>query len=87
MGKVCVFLTIFLYNSYGVQHELGMVLYPVFVHMYLELVYNGHEEQAIKFMDKFSGDQEIYFQDDLRRLALVTKKEHMKSNELADTFK
>uniref|UniRef100_A0A1B6DPN1 TFIID subunit TAF5 NTD2 domain-containing protein n=1 Tax=Clastoptera arizonana TaxID=38151 RepID=A0A1B6DPN1_9HEMI len=51
------------------KHELGMILYPVFVHMYLELVYNGHEEKAIKFMDKFSIDQEIYYQEDLKRLS------------------
>uniref|UniRef100_A0A1B6DEK0 Transcription initiation factor TFIID subunit 5 n=1 Tax=Clastoptera arizonana TaxID=38151 RepID=A0A1B6DEK0_9HEMI len=69
------------------KHELGMILYPVFVHMYLELVYNGHEEKAIKFMDKFSIDQEIYYQEDLKRLSHVTKKDHMKGHELTDTFK
>lgn len=26
------------------QCELAMVLYPVFVHMYLELVFNNHED-------------------------------------------
>ncbi|XP_067006198.2 transcription initiation factor TFIID subunit 5 [Anabrus simplex] len=69
------------------KHELGMILYPVFVHMYLELVYNNHEEQAIKLMEKFGPDQEEYYQEDIRRLAHVTKKEHMKGNELTDTFK
>lgn len=64
-----------------------MVLYPVFVHMYLELVYNGHEAQAIKFMEKFCDDQDIYYQNDLRKLAQVTKKGHMKGNELTETFK
>ena len=28
---------------YFFQCELNQILYPVFVHMYLELVYNGHE--------------------------------------------
>ena len=28
------------------RHELALILYPVFVHMYLELVYNGHEAKA-----------------------------------------
>ncbi|XP_046989330.1 transcription initiation factor TFIID subunit 5 [Schistocerca americana] len=69
------------------KHELGMILYPVFVHMYLELVYNGHEQQAIKLMEKFGPDQEEYYQDDLKRLSHVTKKDHMKGNELTDTFK
>jgi transcription initiation factor TFIID subunit 5 len=69
------------------QHELGTILYPVFVHMYLELVYNGHENIAIAFMKKFTPEQEDYYQDDLRKLAQVTKKDHMKDNELTDTFK
>ncbi|XP_075214513.1 TATA-box binding protein associated factor 5 [Lycorma delicatula] len=69
------------------KHELGMILYPVFVHMYLELVYNGHETQAVRLMQKFGADQEDYYQDDLKRLSHVTKKDHMKGNELTDTFK
>ena len=28
------------------QWELSMVLYPVFVQMYLELVYNNHEREG-----------------------------------------
>jgi len=59
----------------------------VFVHMYLELVYNGHEEQAIQFMERFGCDHEEYYQADLKRLSHVTKKDHMKGNELTDTFK
>ncbi|XP_046385251.1 transcription initiation factor TFIID subunit 5 [Ischnura elegans] len=69
------------------KHELGLILYPVFVHMYLELVYNGHETRAIEFMNKFGGEQEEWYEEDIKTLARVTKKEHMKGNELTDTFK
>lgn len=69
------------------KHELGTILYPVFVHMYLELVYNGHTEKAISFMKKFGPEQDSYYQDDLKKLALVIKRDHMNGNELADTFK
>ncbi|KAF4518033.1 hypothetical protein B566_EDAN009266 [Ephemera danica] len=69
------------------KHELGTILYPIFVHMYLELVYNDHEAKAIAFMQKFGPEQEDYYQDDLRRLAHVTKRDHLKDNELTDTFK
>ncbi|BES89516.1 Transcription initiation factor TFIID [Nesidiocoris tenuis] len=69
------------------KYELGMILYPVFVHMYLELVYNGHEQQAIRLMNKFGKEQEIYYQGDLMKLSQVTKREHMKGNEITDTFK
>lgn len=54
------------------KHELGMILYPVLVHMYLELVYNGHSEKAVALMQKFGAEQDPYYQDDLRRLAQVT---------------
>ena len=68
------------------RHELALILYPVFVHMYLELVYNQHEEDAKQFIEKFGCRQESYYQDDIRRLSYVTRKEHMKGNELMDNF-
>ncbi|XP_045472078.1 transcription initiation factor TFIID subunit 5 [Harmonia axyridis] len=69
------------------KHELGTILYPILVHMYLELVYNGHTEKAITLMKAFGPEQDSYYQDDLRKLALVTNREHMNGNELTDTFK
>ncbi|XP_041374129.1 transcription initiation factor TFIID subunit 5-like [Gigantopelta aegis] len=67
--------------------ELATILYPVFVHMYLELVYNGHEKHSQIFFEKFSKDQEEYYHDDLVKLATVCKKEHMKGNEIMENFK
>lgn len=64
-----------------------MILYPVFVHMYLELVYNGHEEQAKKLIDRFGPEQEYYYHEDITRLATVTKRDQMSGNDLAETFK
>lgn len=64
-----------------------MILYPVFVHMYLELVYNGHEGQAKKLMDRFGPEQEFYYHEDISRLATVTKRDQMSGNDLAETFK
>lgn len=32
--------------------ELSQVFYPLFVHMYLELVYNNHESEAKAFFEK-----------------------------------
>lgn len=64
-----------------------MILYPVLVHMYLELVYNGHSEKAIMLMSKFGPEQDCYYQDDLKKLSQVTRKDHMSGNELTDTFK
>jgi len=55
--------------------------------MYLELVYNGHEDQAKHMLEKFGPDQEDYFQEDIKKLSHVSKKDHLKGNELTDTFK
>ncbi|TRY56201.1 hypothetical protein DNTS_002548 [Danionella cerebrum] len=67
--------------------ELSQLFYPLFVHMYLELVYNNHENEAKAFFEKFSGDQECYYEDDLRILCSLTKKEHMKGNEVLLDFR
>lgn len=55
--------------------------------MYVELVYNNHPEEAKQLMEKFRGNLEEYYQDDLKRLSNVTKREQMAGNELTDTFK
>ncbi|KAM6330262.1 transcription initiation factor TFIID subunit 5 isoform 2-T2 [Podargus strigoides] len=67
--------------------ELSQLFYPLFVHMYLELVYNQHESEAKSFFERFHGDQECYYQDDLRVLSSLTKKEHMKGNETMLDFR
>lgn len=72
---------------YLLQHELSLVLYPLFVHMYLEMIYNNHENEASKFMERFSIDQEDYYQEDLKKVSFITKKEHMKGSDLMENFK
>uniref|UniRef100_A0A8C6KCP0 TAF5 RNA polymerase II, TATA box binding protein (TBP)-associated factor n=1 Tax=Nothobranchius furzeri TaxID=105023 RepID=A0A8C6KCP0_NOTFU len=67
--------------------ELSQLFYPLFVHMYLELVYNNNESVAKAFFEKFSGDQECYYEQDLRILSSLTKKEHMKGNETLLDFR
>jgi len=58
------------------RHELALILYPVFVHMYLELVYNGHENEAKKYVAEFGPKQEPFYQDDIKKLSYITKREH-----------
>lgn len=55
--------------------------------MYLEMIYNNHETEAAKFMERFSPDQEDYYQDDLKKVSFITKKEHMKGSDLMENFK
>ncbi|XP_063590433.1 uncharacterized protein LOC134767365 [Penaeus indicus] len=69
------------------KHEVALVLFPVFVHMYLELVYNGHEEVAKSFMEKFGNTQEDYFEEDMHKLSLVTSRDHMTGYQIMDNFR
>ena len=39
------------------------------------------------FFQKFSVDQEDYYQEDLMKLSTVTKRDHMRGNQLMDNFK
>ena len=55
--------------------------------MYLELVYNNHSNEAKQFMEKYSKNLEQYYQDDLKKLSNVTKRDQMDDNELIATFK
>lgn len=50
------------------RHELALILYPVFVHMYLELVYNGHEVEARHYIETFGPQQEPFYQQDIQKL-------------------
>ncbi|KAL8563934.1 hypothetical protein ACOMHN_059364 [Nucella lapillus] len=67
--------------------ELSMILYPVFVHMYLELVYNDHGQHAFQFFQRFSRDLEEYWASNLARLVAIQRKEHMEMDQMMTTFK
>lgn len=69
------------------QYELSTLLYPVFVHMYLSLILYDHNEHASNFLEKFSSEQEDYYQDDLKRLSIVKNKDQIKGNELAEIYR
>merc|ERR1712223_1278990 len=69
------------------RHELALILYPVFVHMYLELVYNGHENDAKEFITNFGPRQESFYQDDIKKLSYITKRERMRGSELMENFR
>merc|ERR1711983_659024 len=81
-------LEVFIENSLDMyKHELALILYPVFVHMYLELVYNGHETAAKEFIGNFGPKQESFYQDDIKKLSYITKRGHMRGSELMENFR
>ena len=55
--------------------------------MYLELVYNGHESDAQKYVAEFGPKQEPFYQEDIKKLSYITKREHMKGSELMENFR
>lgn len=67
--------------------ELAQVLYPVFVHMYLELVYNSHKEKAHKFYENFHAELDDFHGDDLLQLGAVTTKSQMEGNTLVHNLR
>ena len=68
------------------KHELAQILYPVFLHFYLELVNKNQSKLASEFFDKFSKLQVAYHVNDLKQLKLITNKDQMDKSEFKDTI-
>ncbi|KAF2353500.1 TFIID subunit TAF5 NTD2 domain [Trinorchestia longiramus] len=68
------------------KYEVGTVLYPVLVHMYLELIYNGHRTEALELLTTCSGSMEAHHAEDLRSISLVTTRAQMSGQPLLHTL-
>lgn len=69
------------------QYELGTVLYPVFIHMYLELTYSGHKKEALKFMNRFKVVQECYHRESIEKFAAIDDKDHLTDSKFVEEFR
>ncbi|KAN0025116.1 hypothetical protein ACTFIV_009532 [Dictyostelium citrinum] len=69
------------------KNELLSILYPVFVHSYIDLITKGYPQQARELMEKIGPDHEEYFGDDLKLLRGISNTDHLKENELVDLFR
>ncbi|KAF9336107.1 Transcription initiation factor TFIID subunit 5 [Podila minutissima] len=67
--------------------ELMAVLFPLFIHSYLNLVNRGHKDQAKKFIESYRSDHLEMHSSDIARLATITDPQHVKENELAQVYK
>ncbi len=74
------------HDSY--KPELAQLLYPVFTHLYLEMVGSGHKLAATKFLKKhqstFLGNPE--FANFIRQLANVTLPDEIARDEIVNTY-
>lgn len=69
------------------KRELQPILYPIFVHLYLELVNKGFSTQAKRFFKTFSSDHRLEHGEDFASLSAISEPAHLQESELAQRFK
>ncbi|KAK4509082.1 mitochondrial FAD carrier protein flx1 [Mucor velutinosus] len=67
--------------------ELRSVLFPIFVHSYLDLVSKNIPDKAKEFMDTYRRDHVELHTPDLNTLETVTEAQHIQENELAQMYR
>ncbi|CAH1447913.1 unnamed protein product [Lactuca virosa] len=69
------------------QHELLCVLYPVFIHCFMDLIAKGHLQEARAFFNTFREDHEMMHSRDLTKLEGVLSPSHLEEMEFAHTLR
>ncbi|OAY80646.1 Transcription initiation factor TFIID subunit 5 [Ananas comosus] len=69
------------------KHELLRVLYPVFIHCFMDLVAEGHMQEARTFFHTFREDHELMHLRDLQKLEGILSPSHLEEMELARTLR
>lgn len=67
--------------------ELSRLLYPIFIHCFLELIQKDFVNQGKDFFDKFKQDHLILHSVEINKLAGISLPEHIKENELALAYR
>eukprot|EP01132_Coremiostelium_polycephalum_P000665 gene665-824_t len=77
-----------IYSSLDIyKNEFLSILYPVFVHSYIDLIIKGYPSEARELMDEIGPEHEDHFGDDLRLLRGISNTDHLKENELVHLFR
>ncbi|OMO61582.1 hypothetical protein CCACVL1_23405 [Corchorus capsularis] len=69
------------------KHELLRVLYPVFIHSFMDLVAKGHLQEARAFFNAFREDHELMHSRDLQKLEGVLTQSHLEEMEFARSLR
>eukprot|EP00038_Savillea_parva_P011335 m.196804 g.196804 ORF g.196804 m.196804 type:complete len:680 (+) comp19909_c0_seq1:100-2139(+) len=69
------------------RSELYTVMYPIFVHCYLDLVARGQAAEAKKFVENHAVEHEQYHKRELEELKAVTTIDHMAKNAFVNQFR
>lgn len=67
--------------------ELSRILYPIFIHCYLELIFKGFSSKAKNFLDRFKSDHETLHGLEIAQLAGISLPDHLKEHELAQAYR
>ncbi|MQL68567.1 hypothetical protein Taro_000809 [Colocasia esculenta] len=69
------------------KHELLRVLYPVFIHCFMDLVAKGHLQEARTFFNCFREDHELMHLRDLQKFEGVLSPSHLEEMEFARSLR
>ena len=67
--------------------ELFTILYPVFVHCYLDMISRGLNNEAKEFLKKYKTDHSHQFESEIEKLAAISSPQHVKENAFAGIFR
>lgn len=68
------------------KHELSLILFPVFAHIYLKLVQEGNASNRKKFMGKFGTALDIFYTGDIKDLAQISNSHDIATSDLCQAF-
>jgi len=68
------------------KNDLGNLLFPIFIHIYLDLISKGRDVDAYTFMCKFGEDFADMHGNELRQIEMVKDPSNLKENVLAMAF-
>lgn len=69
------------------QLELSKLLWPTFVYSYIDLIEKGYADDAKAYYDTFKHHFEKVHADDLKVLATITLKQHVRENHVTKLYR
>ncbi|CAG8526458.1 11130_t:CDS:10 [Ambispora gerdemannii] len=67
--------------------ELRALLFPVFVHVYLDLVAKGFQAEAAHLMETYKSDHLEFHSSQINKISVITHPHHVQENETAQIFR
>lgn len=67
--------------------ELRRILFPLFVHAFLDLIAKGSTNEASEFLQKFKSDHHEQHLEEITRLSSIVDPRHLNENLIAKNFR